>query len=161
MADALPRNARLRDEGTRNLLAAAIHAGAQRLVAQSIAFVYADGPLPHHEDDPLALEAEGDFGLTARGVASLEQQVVEGPLDGIVLRYGLLYGPGTGFDAASGPAAVHVDAAAWAAELAINQRVPPGIYNIAEDGGTVSSDKARRLLGWNPDWRMTAEFPPG
>jgi nucleoside-diphosphate-sugar epimerase len=154
MTDALPRNARIRDEGTRNLVSAALHAGVRRLIAQSLAFVYADGPLPHREDDPLAVDAEGDAGLTARGVASLERQVLEAPLDGIVLRYGLLYGPGTGFDAAPGPGPVHVDAAARAAELAISRDVPSGIYNIAEEDGTISSDKAKRLLGWVADWRV-------
>jgi nucleoside-diphosphate-sugar epimerase len=53
MAAALTRNARLRDEGTRNLIAAAVQAGAQRLIAQSISFIYADGPKPHQESDPL------------------------------------------------------------------------------------------------------------
>ena len=53
MADALERNARLRDEGTRNLVAAAVHSGARRMIAQSIAFIYAEGPLPHREEDPL------------------------------------------------------------------------------------------------------------
>jgi nucleoside-diphosphate-sugar epimerase len=154
MADALPRNARIRDEGTRSLVSAALHAGVRRLIAQSIAFVYAGGPLPHREDDPLAVDAEGDVGLTARGVASLERQVLEAPLDGIVLRYGLLYGPGTGFDAGAGPGPVHVDAAARAAELAISRDVPRGIYNIAEEDGSVSSDKAKRLLGWAADWRV-------
>lgn len=153
MAEALPRNARIRDEGTRNLVGAAVHAGARQLIAQSIAFVYADGPLPHREEDPLAVEAEGDFGLTARGVASLERQVLEAPLEGIVLRYRLLYGPGTGFDAPAGPGPVHVDAAAKAAELALDPHAPPGVYNIAEEDGAVSSDKAKRLLGWSPDWR--------
>jgi hypothetical protein len=53
MTAALVRNARLRDEGTRNLLAAAVHAGARGLIAQSIAFIYADGSKPHQEPDPL------------------------------------------------------------------------------------------------------------
>ena len=94
-----PSNARLRDEGTRNLVSAAVHAGARRLIAQSIAFVYAPGPMPHGEDDPLDVDADDANGVTARGVASLERQVLEAPVAGIVLRYGALYGPGTGFDA--------------------------------------------------------------
>ena len=148
MEEARTRNARIRDEGTRNLVSAAIHAGARRLVAQSVAFAYADGPLPHGEDDPLNIAAEGARGVSARGVASLERQVLEAPLEGIVLRYGRLYGPGTGFEAASGPGPVHVDAAAEAARLAAS-RGAPGIYNIAEDDGAVSTEKARRLLGWD------------
>ena len=47
------RNARVREEGTRNLVAAAIAAGAQRLVAQSVAWAYAPGTEPHSEADPL------------------------------------------------------------------------------------------------------------
>ncbi|MEI6413902.1 MAG: NAD-dependent epimerase/dehydratase family protein [Pseudomonadota bacterium] len=46
MAEALVRNARLREIGTRNLVAAAAAAGAKRVVAQSLAFVYAPGAKP-------------------------------------------------------------------------------------------------------------------
>jgi nucleoside-diphosphate-sugar epimerase len=148
MADATPRNARLRDEGTRNLIAAAVRAGVQRFVAQSIAFAYAGDVMPHREEEALAVEAEGRAGVSARGVASLERQVLEAPLTGIVLRYGRIYGPGTGFDGPFGPAPLHVDAAAKAAALAVT-RGSRGIYNIAEDDGTVTIDKARRELGFS------------
>ena len=83
---------------------------------------------------------------------SLERQVLDAPLEGIVLRYGLFYGPGSGFDAPVGPGAVHVDAAAKATELAIT-RALPGIYNVAEPDGAVSSEKAARILGWDASWR--------
>jgi len=152
MAAALVRNARIRDEGTRNLVSAAVQAGARRMIAQSIAFLYADGPLPHSEDDPLIADSEPVLGGTVRGVVSLERQVLDAPLDGVVLRYGLLYGPGTGFDAATGPGSVHVDAAAKAAELAVTRAVP-GIYNVTETDGSVSSEKAVRMLGWDATWR--------
>jgi nucleoside-diphosphate-sugar epimerase len=155
MTEALARNARIRDEGTRNLVAAAVRASARRLVAQSVAFAYAGDSLPHSESDPLAVDAEGRAGVSARGVASLERQVLEAPLTGIVLRYGRLYGPGTGFDAPSGPAPLHVDAAARAAARAVT-RGSAGVYNVAEDDGTVTSDKARRELGWTADWRAPA-----
>ncbi|WP_158816381.1 NAD(P)-dependent oxidoreductase [Methylocapsa sp. S129] len=152
IAAALPRNARIRDEGTRNLIAAAVRAGAGRFIAQSIAFAYADGPTPHGEEDRLNIDANGGASVSVRGVASLERQTLDAPLHAIVLRYGRLYGPGTGFDAASGAGPVHVDAAAQAARLAVTQG-PPGIYNIAEDDGAVSSEKAKRLLGWSAAWR--------
>jgi nucleoside-diphosphate-sugar epimerase len=152
MTEALVRNARLRDEGTRNLVAAAVHAGARRLIAQSISFIYAEGPSPHHEGDPLLSETHPVYGGTVRGVMSLERQVIGAPLDGIVLRYGLFYGPGTGFDAPVGPGSVHVEAAAKATELAIT-RAMPGIYNVAESDGAVSSEKASRILGWDAGWR--------
>lgn len=153
MADAAERNARIRDEGTRNLVAAAVAAGAQRMLAQSIGWAYADGSLPHAEDDPLDTNFDGPRGVTLRGVASLERQVLEAPLDGIVLRYGRLYGPGTGFDAATGASPVHVDAAAHATALALT-RGTPGIYNIAEDDGTLACHKAKRVLGWSAAWRI-------
>jgi len=153
--EALIRNARLRIEGAANLVAAAQAAGARRLIAQSIAFIYADGPEPHAESDPLA-PAEGDDlnAVTARGVRALEDATLHTPgLDGIVLRYGRLYGPGTWLEAPSGRAPLHVDAAAQAALLAVT-RGGPGIYNIAEDDGAVLIDKARRELGFDPAFRL-------
>ncbi|MGV2291598.1 NAD(P)-dependent oxidoreductase [Trinickia sp. YCB016] len=153
MEAALVRNARIRDEGTRNLIDAALRAGVKKLVAQSIAFAYAEGPLPHHETDPLNVDGEGLWGVSARAVASLETHVLEAPLGGIVLRYGWLYGPGTGFDTATGAGPVHVDAAAYAAYRAVAAGVP-GIYNIAEDDGALCSDKAKEWLGWNAGWRV-------
>jgi nucleoside-diphosphate-sugar epimerase len=76
------------------------------------------------------------------------------PLAGVVLRYGLLYGPGTGMDRPDDhPVIVHIDAAAEATLLAV-ERAHPGIYNIVEQDGEVSSAKARRELGWDPGFRQ-------
>lgn len=152
MAEALVRNARLREIGTRNLVAAAVAAGVRRLVAQSLAFVYAPGPMPYHEDAPLMLDDPG-YGETARAVASLEQQVLAAPLTGIVLRYGKLYGPGTGFDQPPTGSPLHVDDAADAARRALT-RGQAGIYNIAEEDGTVSIKKAADALNWVPGFRL-------
>jgi nucleoside-diphosphate-sugar epimerase len=152
MADALVRNARLREIGTRNLVAAAVAAGAKRMVAQSLAFVYAPGPMPHRESALLCLD-DPVHGETARAVASLEQQVLAAPLTGIVLRYGKLYGPGTGFDLAATGGPVHVDDAADAARRALT-RGESGVYNIAEDDGSVSITKAAEALGWVPGFRL-------
>ncbi len=153
LRDALARNARLRIEGTPNLVAAAQTAGVGRLIAQSIAFAYADGPEPHAECDLLA-SADGDEpnAVTARGVRGLEEAVLNAPgIEGIVLRYGRLYGPGTWRRNARAP--LHVDAAAHAAMLALT-RGARGIYNIAEDDGAVSIEKARRELGFDPWFRL-------
>jgi nucleoside-diphosphate-sugar epimerase len=156
MAAALGRNARLRELGTRNLVAAALAAGAKRFVAQSIAFAYAPGPKPYAEDAPLNVSADDPAAATsARGVASLEQQVLAAPFEGIVLRYGRLYGPGTWYDSPPAGAPVHVDAAADAARRALRCG-EPGIYNVAESDGTVTSEKARRVLGWSPAFRLAA-----
>lgn len=153
MEEATARNARIRDEGTRNLVAAALAAGVGRFVAQSIAFAYAEGPLPHREEDPLAVGAPGRAGVSARGVASLEDQILRAPLTGLVLRYGRIFGPGTGVDRPSAAPSVHVDAAAKAAALAATKGFA-GLYNIAEDDSVVVSKKAKQQLGWVPDWRL-------
>ncbi len=154
MPEALVRNARIREIGTRNLVAATAGAGAQRMIAESIAFAYAPGPMPYREDAPLNVD-HPDFGSTARAVASLEQQVLAAPFEGIVLRYGRLYGPGTGFDRPPRGGPLHVDDAADAARRAI-MGGKPGIYNVAEDDGTVSSSKAADALGWKPGFRLSA-----
>lgn len=145
MAAARVRNAHIREVGTANLVAAATSAGTQRFVAQSIAFAYAPGPRPHLE------EAAPDV-ATAPAVAELEALVLGCPLEGIVLRYGRLYGPGTWFETPSGEAPIHVEAAADAARRAITHG-RRWAYNVAEDDGTVSSAKAYRELGWSATFR--------
>jgi nucleoside-diphosphate-sugar epimerase len=151
---ALERNARLRIEGTRNLMAAAKSAGVKRVIAQSIAFVYAAGEGARVEADALDLAAEGVRGSTVAGVVALERAVTATPgIDGIVLRYGFLYGPGTWYDAPPRPPALHIDAAAHAALLAV-ARGKPGIFNVAEDDGAVSIEKARSELGFDPAFRI-------
>ena len=153
MAEAIPRNARIRSEGTRNLVAAARGAGARRLIAQSVAWAYAPGREPHVEDDPLDVESQGPRAVTVRGVATLEELALgAAPIEGIVLRYGHLYGPGTGSAAAGEPPTLHVDAAAWAAVAAI-ERGQAGIYNVADENRYVSVAKARRELLWEATFR--------
>jgi nucleoside-diphosphate-sugar epimerase len=146
------RNARLRTEGTRNLIAAARIAGAGRVIAQSIAFIYARGRTPHTEDD--AIDTAGTSRTSGEGVRALEKAVLNAPgIDGLVLRYGRLYGPGTWTETRAQPPALHVDAAAQAALLAVT-RGEPGVYNVAEDDGAVTTEKARRQLGFDPNFRV-------
>lgn len=153
MADAVVRNARMRSEGTANLVAAALAARVPRIVAQSIAWAYAPQARSLREEDPLDLGAEGSRAISVRGVAELEWRVLASPpLAGTVLRYGHLYGPGTGADNASALPSLHVDAAAWAAVLAI-ERGEPGIYNIADPGPQLDTSKARTQLDWRAEWR--------
>jgi nucleoside-diphosphate-sugar epimerase len=88
------------------------------------------------------------------GVVTIERLTLTSPpLEGVVLRYGQIYGPGTSSDEPAGSAPLHVDAAAHAALLAI-EGAKPGIFNIAEDTGYVSIAKARRELGWDPGFRL-------
>jgi nucleoside-diphosphate-sugar epimerase len=156
MGAAIVRTARIRSEGTRNLVRAAIAAGAHRLVAQSIAWAYAPGAAPYAETDPLDAEAEGVRGIDVQGLIALEDLTLKSPpIEGVVLRYGQLYGPGTASDRPSNSAPLHVDAAAYAAMLAIDQGAP-GIYNIAQANRHVATEKARTELGWTPDFRLPA-----
>ncbi|MDY2564990.1 NAD(P)-dependent oxidoreductase [Pseudomonas syringae] len=150
MAKAVENNARIRTEGTRNLVAAARAAGATRLIAQSIAWAYRPGDTPYLETSPLDVEAQSSRGISVGGVAALEQQVLSEPaLNGTVLRYGQLYGPDTGTDEPTGTSPVHVQDAARAVLLAL-QKEQSGIFNITQDSPTVSNEKAKRILGWSP-----------
>lgn len=147
-------NRRLRIEGTRNLMRAAVSARATRVVAQSIAFVYAPGEGARSEDDPLDLAAEPPRRSTVEGIVALEREVLQTPgIDGVVLRYGYLYGPGTWYDAPPKPPSIHVDAAAHAALLAVSQGA--GVYNIVENDGPVSGKKAARELKFDPSYRLS------
>jgi nucleoside-diphosphate-sugar epimerase len=155
MAEATKRNARVRSEGTQNLVSATLASGARRLVTQSIAWMYAPGPQPHSEEDPLDIHAQGARAITVAGVVTMERLTVSSPpIEGTVLRYGHLYGPNTGFDVAGEPPSLHVDAAAHAALLAIRQG-QSGIYNIAEPSEYLATEKARRELSFDPNFRMT------
>jgi nucleoside-diphosphate-sugar epimerase len=145
-------NDRIREEGTRNLVDAARTAGTRRIVAQSIAFAY--GPVGglKTEDDPLFDDAPWPFSRSVNALHALENAVTrtEG-IEGLVLRYGFFYGPGSsyapdGFLAGEvrkrrfpiiGKGAgvfslIHVDDAA-AATVAAAERGAPGIYNIVDD----------------------------
>ena len=143
-------NNRIRREGTRNLLDAARSAGAQRVVAQSVAFVYQPlgGPVKS-EDDPVMVDAPGEFGTALAATMDLERQVLEH--GGLVLRYGFFYGPGTSYAGDGYQASevkrrrfpivgrgdgvfsfVHVDDAA-AATVAACERGATGVYNVCDD----------------------------
>lgn len=151
-AEGLKRNARLRVEGTRNLVAAARAANVGRFVAQSIAFIYAAVAGLRVETDPLS--GDPAVATNVNGVKALEEATLGMP-EGIVLRYGLLYGEGTwSVDKPIRPPSVHVDAAAQACVLAL-MKAKPGIYNIAEDDGYASSEKAKRDLGFDAAFRLT------
>ncbi|HEY8974017.1 MAG TPA: NAD-dependent epimerase/dehydratase family protein [Burkholderiaceae bacterium] len=154
MGDAIARNARVRSEGTANLVAAALASGCGRMVAQSIAWAYAPGDGARRETDPLDLAAVGARATTVQGVAALEAAVLGTPaLAGTVLRYGHLYGPGTGTGQTADPLRVHVDAAASAALLALRPDAL-GAFNICEPNEQVSPARAVDLLGWSAAFRL-------
>ncbi len=144
---------RLRTEGTRNLIDAARACGARRFVSQSIAFAYRmDGEAVKTEDDPLLTDAPGAFGSGVSALREMEDMVLGSDgLEGLVLRYGFFYGPGTyyGDDGTSTQdvrrrrlpivgrgtgvfSFIHVDDAADATVAAV-ERGAAGVYNITDD----------------------------
>jgi nucleoside-diphosphate-sugar epimerase len=144
---------RLRIEGTRNLVAAAEAAGSRRLVAESIAFLYRpEGDWVKDEEAPVFAEAPGHFGAAYRAVVEMEQQVTATDgFDGLVLRCGFLYGPGTWYGRGGSEAEnvakrrtpvvgagtgtfswAHVDDVA-AAFVAALEHGAPGVYNVVDD----------------------------
>jgi nucleoside-diphosphate-sugar epimerase len=103
------RNDRIRRDGTRNLLAAAQSAGAERILAQSIAW-----------------EQPGNRGVTTR---EFENSVLN--VAGVVIRYGQLYGPGTYFETKKpSPPRIQVDEAARRTVPILDAR--PGIVEVVE-----------------------------
>jgi nucleoside-diphosphate-sugar epimerase len=160
LAAAFALNARIRTEGTANLVAAANATGASRVIAQSLAFAYAPvGPMIVSEEAPLFLDAPDPWRRTVAAVAELERQVLEVAHGaGVVLRYGALYGNGTWWDAdgdytadvrggampvigsgAGVTSFVHVDDAARAAVCAVDADTV-GIVNITDDDPTAAAD---------------------
>jgi nucleoside-diphosphate-sugar epimerase len=88
---------RLRTEGTGNLLAAAEASGVKRFVAQSFTGWSNDrtGSWIKTEDDPLDPNPVKEQRETLAAIRFLERAVLDAPLEGIVVRYGGLYGPGS------------------------------------------------------------------
>jgi nucleoside-diphosphate-sugar epimerase len=176
-------NNRVRTEGTRVLIDAALATGARRLVAQSIAFVYAPtGDRVKEEDAALATDAPPPLGGVVAAVVELEQRVTgTAGIEGLVLRYGLLYGPGTYYDRRGSTAAdviaarvslvegatglyswLHVEDAASAAVAAL-ERGAPGIYNIVDDEPAPQPDwlpVLARALGADPPAAAETLPPP-
>jgi 2-alkyl-3-oxoalkanoate reductase len=145
---------RLRRDGTRHLVDAAIAAGARRVIAESIAFLYPpDRSGPADEREPIWADAPPPYRTMMAALSELERAVTEtSGIEGIVLRYGTLYGPGTWYAAdgdlthrlrtrrmpvigsgAGVTSFLHVDDAATATALALDHGEPGGIYNVADD----------------------------
>jgi 2-alkyl-3-oxoalkanoate reductase len=147
---------RLRTEGTDHLLAAAQAVGARRVVAQSYAgwpFARTGGPVKR-EDDPLDPDPPAAMRETLAAIRHLERAVTEITWgEGLVLRYGGFYGPGTGLSRDPGASMaepvrrrrfpvigdgggvwsfVHIEDAAAATAEAV-ERGAPGIYNVVDD----------------------------
>jgi 2-alkyl-3-oxoalkanoate reductase len=144
---------RARVEGGRNLILAAAAAGSRRFITQGIAFIYApEGGMVKDEDARPWTDAPEPFGGGAKAMLEHEREATEtSGLEGLVLRYGQFYGPGT-YYASDGNIAeqvrrrrfpivgrgagyfsfIHVEDAASATVAALD-RGAPGIYNVVDD----------------------------
>jgi nucleoside-diphosphate-sugar epimerase len=147
---------RLRTQGTDHLLAAGRAVGARRFLAQSFGafrFARTGGPV-QSEDDPLDPDAPGAPQPGVEAIVYLEQTVTSiGWGEGLALRYGGFYGPGTSIsldphaqmaapvrkrrfpiigDGGGVFSYIHIDDAAAATAAALD-RGQPGIYNIVDD----------------------------
>jgi nucleoside-diphosphate-sugar epimerase len=159
--EAFAETNRLRTVGTDNLLAAASAAGAEKLVAQSFAgWPYAkEGSWVKDEEAPLDPSPPASAVESMAAIRHLEETVAGAEaIEGIVLRYGGFYGPGTSlFEGGEHVAAirkrqfpvvgsgagvwsfVHIDDAAGATLAAI-ERGRRGIYNVVDDEPAATSE---------------------
>jgi 2-alkyl-3-oxoalkanoate reductase len=143
------RTNRLRTEGTEHLLAAARASGVSRFVAQSFTGWSNDrtGSWIKTEDDPLDPHPLKEQTETLAAIRFLERAVLGAPLEGIVVRYGGLYGPGSSEtlaeilrkrmfpvigNGAGMVSSTHVDDAA-SGTLAALERGRRGVYHIVDD----------------------------
>lgn len=172
MRAAAAQNDRIRLEGGANVLAAAQAAGVQRYLVQSIAFWAAPGAGLADEATPLALDASPMIANGTRTIAEVERRLLAiSNLEGIVLRYGFFYGPGT-WNAPDGDMAdqvrqqqfpiigkgesvwswIHVEDAAMATVAAIDQG-NPGIYVITDN-------QPLPVRVWLPAYAQWLNAPP-
>jgi nucleoside-diphosphate-sugar epimerase len=139
-------NDRLRAEATRVLADAALASGAATFILPSVTFVYPpDGNVD--EDTPVLPAANLSSMMTAESQC---RRLSDAGRRGIILRLGLLWGPGTGAEAPQGRygATLHVDDGA--AALAVALGVPAGIYNVVSDGERVANARFKLASGWLP-----------
>ena len=145
--DAWRENDRLRADASRILVDAAIAADAEVYVQPTVTFVYPPDE-PASEDTPVrevlpilrsALAAEEQTQRFARAGGR-----------GVVLRLGLLDGPGTWFDEPMGDfgATLHVSDAGRALLSALS--LPSGTYNVCRGGERVSTERFTQAAGWHP-----------
>ncbi|HTX08862.1 MAG TPA: NAD-dependent epimerase/dehydratase family protein [Solirubrobacteraceae bacterium] len=141
-------NDRLRAEASRVLVDAALCANVATYVQPTVTFVYPREGLVS-EDTPIT-----DVSEILRSALTAERETdrfAQSGRRGIVLRLGLLDGPGTGHDApvrALG-ATLHVADAARALLAAL--ALPSGIYNVCRDGERVSNRRFTDAAGWHPN----------
>jgi nucleoside-diphosphate-sugar epimerase len=144
--DAWRDNDRLRAEASRLLVDAGLGAGVERCVLPSVTFVYPDGPVD--EGTPI-----GDVPAFLQSALVAERETLrfaDAGRTGVVLRLGLLYGPGTGLNDPNEDfgATLHIDDAGEALVAAL--AVPSGVYNVCRDGERVANARFKQATGWRP-----------
>ena len=145
--DAWRENDRLRADASRILVDAAIAAGVAVYVQPTVTFVYPpNGPVS--EDTPV-----GEVLPILRSALVAEQHTARFARAGgrgVVLRLGLLDGPGTWYEQPTGDfgATLHVSDAGRALLSALS--LPSGIYNVCRDGERVLTERFTRAAGWHP-----------
>jgi nucleoside-diphosphate-sugar epimerase len=139
-------NDRLRSEGSRILVDAAIEKGASIYIQPSVTFVYpAEGEVD--EETPVAENARLGSMLEAERQT---QRFTDAGGCGVVLRLGLLWGATTGLDDPNDRygATLHISDAGTALFAALD--VPAGIYNVVSDGQRVSNARFKAGTAWRP-----------
>ena len=138
-------NDRLRSEGTRNLVDAALANGVSSFIFPSVTFVYPDGQAD--EDSPVVANERLESALEAERQT---QRFTEGGGAGVVLRLGLLWGSTTGSEEPNDRygATLHISDAGTALLAAL--QLPAGIYNVVSDGGRISNARFKAASGWTP-----------
>ena len=145
--EAWRENDRLRAEASAILVDAALAAGVKTYVQPTVTFVY-PGVGPVSEETPV-----GDVPVILRSALAAEQQAARFAMAGrrgVVLRFGLLDGPGTGKDHPNPRlgASLHTEDAGRALLAALD--APSGIYNVCRDGERVSNRRFAEAVGWRP-----------
>ena len=141
-------NDRLRAEASRLLVDAALAARTATYVQPSVTFVYRpEGPAD--EETPLSEVADS----LASALAAEEEaaRFARAGRRGVVLRLGLLDGPGTG-NRAPVPtfgATLHAEDAGRALVAALSAE--SGVYNVCRDGERVSNARFKRATEWRPE----------
>jgi nucleoside-diphosphate-sugar epimerase len=145
--EAWRENDRLRADGSRILVDAAIAAGAAVYIQPTVTFVYpSTGPVS--EDTPI-----GEVLPILRSALAAEQEAerfARAGGRGVVLRFGLLDGPSTWFEEPMGDfgATLHINDAGRALVSALT--LPSGIYNVCRDGESISNRRFTQAAGWHP-----------
>src|ERR671917_1156783 len=160
LAEYYAANNRVRREGTRNLLSAALSTGVRRFLVQGSAYWYGPtgGPVKT-EEAPLYLDAPAPIGPAVETIKEVEDAVLSAnEIEGVVLRYGMFYGPVTWY-AKDGDVGrqvrkrrypmigkgegtysfIHVGDAA-AATVAALERARPGVYNVVDDDPATAAE---------------------